>query len=212
MLKRFGPAVVIVDGEDLELGLACASTGSQSSPPATAMLGVNSSRERYGRLSEGIPVTVPYPPDVELLSDGLSVAVHKGETRHIENLIAFLPAKAGVGSSTVAMNMAAAMAAAGKTVLLIDADLRSGVLSFMLNCLPVSSTQKALEAISEEETFTWNTYCTRGFNVDFLLSARTRMSPAPTWAHSTLSCGPPPRATTTCWWTFPSSTILLPWR
>jgi Mrp family chromosome partitioning ATPase len=165
ILSRFGPAVVIVDGQDLELGLASAATVRRQSPGA-AILGVNASRDRYGPLRESIPVTIPYPPDVELLSDGLSVAVHKGETRHIQNLIAFLPAKAGAGSSTVAFNTAAAMAAAGRRVLLIDADLRSGVLSFMLSCLPVSSMQLALEAVSEEETLTWSTYCTRAHDIE----------------------------------------------
>ena len=144
---------------------------------------MNASRDRCGPLREGIPVTVPYPPDVDLLSDGLSVAVHKGETRQSQNLLAFLPAKAGAGTSTIAMNAASAMAAAGRRVLLIDSDLRSGALSFHLSCLPVSSTQKALQAISEEETLTWNTYCTRAHNIDFLLSDRTRPTRAPTWAH-----------------------------
>ena len=182
ILSRFAPAVVIVDGQDLELGLASAATVRRQSPGA-AILGVNASRDRYGPLRESIPITIPYPPDVELLSDGLSIAVHKGETRHIQNLIAFLPAKAGAGSSTVAFNTAAAMAAAGRRVLLIDADLRSGVLSFMLSCLPIGSMQKALEAISEEEALTWSTYCTRAHDIDFLLSGRTVMSPPPTWAH-----------------------------
>jgi pilus assembly protein CpaE len=181
-LSRFGPGVVIVDGDDLELALGCAGTVRREAPEA-AIIGVNATRDRYGPLRQGIPVTIPYPPDVELLSDGLSVAVHRGDTRQVDKLIAFLPSKAGAGSSTIALNTAAAMAAMGKRTLLIDADMRSGVLSFMLNCNSVNSLQKALEAISDQESLNWKSYVTRVHDIDFLLSARTAPSAPPTWAH-----------------------------
>lgn len=182
VLGRLAPRVVIIDGEDLELAVRCAGAVRQQVPEA-ALIGVSTYDDTFDTLRQIIPVTVPYPPNIELLGEALSVAVHRGEARYVENLIAFLPAKGGVGASTIALNTAAAMASSGKKTVLMDADLRSGALSLMLNCLPCGSMQKALEGAADEETFNWKPYITHAHDVDFVLSARVPVVPPPTWAH-----------------------------
>jgi Mrp family chromosome partitioning ATPase len=181
-LARFSPALAIVDGEDFELALTCAGTVRREAPQV-AILGVNATRELYGPLTQAIPVTIPYPPDVELLAEAVSETVHRGVTPFVEKLLAFLPAKAGAGASTIALNTASAMASLGKRTLLMDTDLRSGVLSFRLNCIPIGSIQKALEASADEVTMAWKNYITRAHEVDFLLSSRVAPASPPNWAH-----------------------------
>lgn len=61
-------------------------------------------------------------------------AVHQRRPIAHPNILAFLPAKAGSGCSTVALNTAASLAnSLNKRTLLVEADCRSGVLSILLN-------------------------------------------------------------------------------
>ncbi len=62
-----------------------------------------------------------------------------------DQIFTFLPSKAGVGASTLALNISAAMARrSGTSVLLSDFDLNSGMMRFMLK---LGNTHSVIEAI-----------------------------------------------------------------
>lgn len=96
------------------------------------------------------------------------------------HLYTFLPAKAGSGCSTIALNTGAALSEHGKRTLLMEADLRSGSLSIALNLQLRGAIQQAL---SEEavQSFSWGDMTVAMGKLDLLLSDRTspKELPAP---------------------------------
>jgi pilus assembly protein CpaE len=73
-----------------------------------------------------------------------------------EKLVAFLPSKGGVGTSTIALNTTVALArAAGGKVLLTDLNLGSGAIQFMLNLRNPFSIVDAAEQASRLDETLW---------------------------------------------------------
>jgi pilus assembly protein CpaE len=73
-----------------------------------------------------------------------------------EEVIAFLPAKPGVGCSTVALNTSVALAAQpGTRVLLADFDLNCGIIAFMLHLDPDRSLLDAAEHAPQLDEDLW---------------------------------------------------------
>ena len=71
-------------------------------------------------------------------------------------IFSFLPSKAGVGTSTVALNMSAALARKPSTqVLLADFDLNSGMMRFMLKLNNKHSIHDAVERSGEMDEQLW---------------------------------------------------------
>jgi Flp pilus assembly CpaE family ATPase len=70
-------------------------------------------------------------------------------------VLCFLPSKPGVGASTVAINTAAALAREGSKVLLVDGDLTSGMVRFMLKLQNPASLREAAQRISDLDKFLW---------------------------------------------------------
>lgn len=74
----------------------------------------------------------------------------------IDRLYSFLPAKPGVGASTVALNTAVALSRVPDTsVLLMDFDLNSGILGFLLKLNPRYSVVDALEHADHLDQDIW---------------------------------------------------------
>ncbi len=88
-----------------------------------------------------------------------------------DQLLAFLPSKAGVGTSTVALNLAIALARHPNTPgLLLDMDLSSGILGFMLK---LNNTHSIVEAAENSHTLDesmWPQLVTSAFGVDVIHS------------------------------------------
>ena len=88
-------------------------------------------------------------------------------------LFTFLPAKPGVGASTLAVNIAAAMAAGGEPkVLLADFDFNSGLVAFMLKLNPSATIVEAALRSGELDEDSWGQFVTRTGNLDVLPSGR----------------------------------------
>lgn len=110
-------------------------------------------------------------------------AIHRRYPVNHENILAFVPAKAGGGCSTVALHVAAAIAGTNKKVLLVECDQRSGPLSIMLNLERHKGLPEALayngHALSPLE---WRDVTARIKGLDLLLSDPHRRGRLPSWA------------------------------
>jgi pilus assembly protein CpaE len=168
------PEAVILDEFEPTDSLACVHA-IREAMPAAAIVGVSA----HGRPDSG---SLPYPPPPGLLVPALEQAIRgvRGEVQ--QNLFAFLPAKAGVGASTIVLNTAWALANnLSKRVLLIEGDLRSGVISVMLGLKPAGSIQRLLAADEEIDSFRLSRYVTSHENLDMLLTTRESSVEKPGW-------------------------------
>jgi pilus assembly protein CpaE len=99
--------------------------------------------------------------------------MHGRSTRVKQNVVAFLPAKAGVGATTVAINTAARLSSIfGKRVLVCEGDMHSGVIAELLRLEPKASMQQTLESADGAETLIWPRHVCHKDGVDFLLARR----------------------------------------
>jgi len=84
-------------------------------------------------------------------------------------LLCFLPSKAGVGTSTIALNVSAALARRPDTsALLADFDLNSGMIRFMLQLQNTFSVTDAVERATEMDEQLWPQLVTRINGLDVL--------------------------------------------
>jgi pilus assembly protein CpaE len=88
-----------------------------------------------------------------------------------DNLFAFLPSKAGVGTSTIALNAALAMARhEANSVLMMDMDLASGIIGFMLKMGNVHSMTDAAENAHILDDTNWRQIVSKVGKMDVLPS------------------------------------------
>jgi pilus assembly protein CpaE len=125
-----------------------------------------------------------WPFNVAELERAISNALHKLHAGIHENLVVFLPGKAGSGASTVVLHTAGVIAQELKRrVLVLEGDLHSGSLSAMLNVEPKSSIREALAAAPQIDNLSWQRYVTSTRGVDFLLTNTAVKEPIPSWTH-----------------------------
>lgn len=106
-----------------------------------------------------------------------------GQAVSDRNTIALLPANAGGGCSTVALNVAAALADRhAKKVLLIESDRRSGILSIMLDLKNRSGLSEALQQAGEMTPVEWQQHTVWVSGIHLLPANPARRGPLPTWA------------------------------
>jgi pilus assembly protein CpaE len=110
-------------------------------------------------------------------------ALHKERGVSNRNILAFLPAKAGGGCSTVAIHTAAALASGlMKNVLLIECDQRSGVYSIMLNLNHPQGLDNALQSSDAMTLGEWHQQIVRVSGVHLLPANPKRRRALPSWA------------------------------
>lgn len=104
------------------------------------------------------------------LDAAIHTVLHCGAPVPKPGVLAFIPAKAGGGCSTVALHVAAALGALGKKVLLVEADVRSGAYSLLLNVKSPLPLQDALQRTGELTSVEWQRMhvCVEG--IDLLLA------------------------------------------
>lgn len=175
-LNTVQPDLLLIDLADQEAAIRCAATTASHSPH-TAVIGIGEGRSD----SSLILACIGYPPQPDDLLRAVDHAVHRMRSSVESNLLAFIPAKAGSGASTVTVNTAAALARLKRRVLVLEADLRSGVMSIMLNVQPSHSLQEVLRSKDEMDLFRVRAAVTNALNVDFLLSNRASDGRLPVW-------------------------------
>ncbi len=124
-------------------------------------------------------VTAPVSrPELESMVGRLGEAVTRKPPAFPSSDLAFtvLPAKAGVGASTVALNAAVALAAQPDTrVLLADLDLNSGMLRFMLKLQNECSVLDACRHAANLDERLWPRLVTSLGNLDVLHAGRMNL-------------------------------------
>jgi pilus assembly protein CpaE len=188
ILNTHVPDLAFLDLNDWDDALAAANDIRMHSP-RTAIIGFGVGWQA-GKNAEceaaGFTGLLGSPASLTKFEDSVERAVQKMRGAVLENLFAFLPAKAGSGCTTIALNTAGylggAKDASGKKVLLIEGDLHSGVISVLIDAKPVWSLLDALENAGELDYSLWTKYVTKVHNVDFLL-ADLKKRVLPSWAN-----------------------------
>jgi len=128
----------------------------------------------------GVREFMEYPFEGQAVIDSLrhsadllkeSPPVYRGTT----HIFSFLPSKAGVGTSTLALNVSAALARRdGSHVLLADFDLNCGMVRFLLKLQNERSIVDALEHSATMDESLWPQMVTSSHQMDVLHAGRIR--------------------------------------
>jgi Flp pilus assembly CpaE family ATPase len=130
----------------------------------------------------GVIARIDFPIEEQQILGAIDKSVHILRPSIEEKLILFLPSKAGSGSSTVLLHTATALATQfKKRVLVLESDLRSGVLSVMLNANVHHGLAQALENVRDLDLLTINQIIQRADGVDWLFATPDKASPLPEW-------------------------------
>jgi pilus assembly protein CpaE len=155
--------------------------------PLTAIIGVGVSSHN-GAEPDFTQVTgfeqLSTPASLEDFRDTVDRAVHRVRGTIQENLLAFLPAKAGSGCTTVAINTAGVLADdLHRKVLVIESDLHSGVISLLLNAQSEYSILTALGNSERLDATSWTQYVAQAAGLDLLLTKRAKRKSLPLWSN-----------------------------
>ena len=129
----------------------------------------------------GIEFLAP-PLSPDMLASSARNAIHSARTDLLRNMLVFLPAKAGSGASTIALNVASAFGkGVSRRTLLIEADLHSGILSLSLNTKPKTPLIDVLSDAAELDTSVWEKIVVHVESMDLLPTDRAKKLPLPSW-------------------------------
>ncbi|HUA19851.1 MAG TPA: hypothetical protein VMU80_10485 [Bryobacteraceae bacterium] len=110
------------------------------------------------------------PLSIEAFLQTTKQTIQRLDCDRYANLFAFVPAKAGGGASTLAVNLAGPLAHAWKQkVMVVESDLRSGVLSEILRVQVKVSTSELLQESDHLDTEVWDRCVIRTPGIDFIL-------------------------------------------
>ena len=185
LINTYSPKLVFLDLSEQESALAVAAD-LQTISPQTAVIGFgagwnNWQPEQYA--AAGINELLVSPVTLKNFQDCVDRAIHKVAGGIQENLFVFLPAKAGSGSTTIALNTAGYLADLSKKVLLIDGDLNSGVASVLLGLKHPYSLRHALDDSEQLDYPKWTKFIATAQGFDLLLSDHRRRAPLPLWSN-----------------------------
>jgi MinD-like ATPase involved in chromosome partitioning or flagellar assembly len=144
--------------------------------------------ERELRVAQAEEVEVlSLPPSQDEFLDAVERASGAAESDKMPKVIAFASAKGGCGATTIGLNVAGYLANdLGQKVLVVEADVYSGILSFMLN---IQSQRFLLDALSNPNSLkeNWRRTVVTSHGIDFLLGSAPESLPAvPSWKYSQL--------------------------
>ena len=129
----------------------------------------------------GVREFLEYPFDSEHVEESIGhvkalLERHPPSHESTDQIFAFLPSKAGVGTSTLALNISAALARPKTPVLLTDFDLNSGMMRFMLKLQNEHSVIDAVEHSLDMDENLWPQLVTSIDALDVLHAGRINPS------------------------------------
>ncbi|MBK9171156.1 MAG: hypothetical protein IPM24_27370 [Bryobacterales bacterium] len=186
VLNLYAPDVVFLELTDWQrAGELLAHIKAHSAQ--TAVIGWGDSwLERYATKfrEAGIAALLTPPLSASKFQEAIDQAIHNTRGEIQDNLIAFLPAKAGSGATTIALNVAGALAGElERKVLLMEGDLHSGVLSVLVDADPEYAVRDAILNAGSLDSSSWRNFTHQALGIDLLLTKRTRRSGSPSWTH-----------------------------
>jgi pilus assembly protein CpaE len=191
IMNTHAPDLAFLDLSDWDSALAAAED-IRSLAPHTAIVGFGAgwaAQKEAQCGNAGITELLVSPATLKKFQDCVDRAIHKMRDAGQENLLAFLPAKAGSGCTTIALNLAGVLAdtsakdSLGKKVLLVEGDLHSGVIAALLGKNHPYCVLDALEAAGQLDYSEWSKYVVTLRGLDVLLSGRPRKSSLPLWSN-----------------------------
>lgn len=180
ILRAHAPQVVFTCVEDLQKALDV-TNGIEMTIPGLPVVGFGKdldSNVLLELMKAGVREFVPVPFDFTLLldiADRLQDQLAKAQLsfESTDLMFSFLPAKPGVGASTLALNLSVAFAAQPKTkVLLADFDLNSGLIAFMLKISGTYSVVDAANMADQLDESLWPQLVTELSNLHVLPAGR----------------------------------------
>ncbi|HFB97810.1 MAG TPA: hypothetical protein ENJ62_01600 [Bryobacterales bacterium] len=180
LLRVHAPHVVFLCSDDLAAFAAVKRTldEAESAPPVVAFGRDADPRVLMELMKLGVCQFLPAPFRT---GDVLEIAAriesyleeHPVDTAPAGRLFSFLPAKPGVGASTLAVNLAAAMAEADAgDLLLADFDFNSGLIAFILKLNPSATIIDAALRSGDLDEDSWSQLVTRAGGFDVLPCGR----------------------------------------
>lgn len=182
LINTMEPDIALLDIRLGQAGFDCAARIRECSA-RVAIVGLGGESD-LGSLARqvGFSAVVGSHTSADELSSAMRQALHQHQGGVERHLFSFLPSKAGSGASTVVLNTGVALAETHRQrVLVIDADLRSGILANLLGLRPTGNIQHLLTETGGMDQFRWDRSVVRAHGVDFLLSSRALDSPLPDW-------------------------------
>ena len=183
--KTYDPHVILLDSNNLK-DAAFITQQIRATPQLRAVIiGFRpgwTPAEELALQNQGMQGMLPEPFGWKELEPVVYDSIHQRQSIHQKKFLAFLPAKAGGGCSTVALNTAGALAGLGKRVLLMDSDRRSGIISVLLNLTKRNGLLDALRNSSELTGVEWERNVVRALGMDLLLADPAVNNVVPTWA------------------------------
>lgn len=179
-LRAHAPQVVFLGSESIPKMLAIVQEIEKQTPGVQIVaLGRQcDSHVLLDLMRAGIREFVSLPFDRQTTQEALlrlseAVEAKPPQIATTDNVFAFLPSKAGAGTSTIALNAAIAVSRIPKThVLLSDFDLNSGMIRFMLKLEnPYGVVDAAEHALTMDESL-WPPLITSIDNMDVLHAGR----------------------------------------
>ena len=186
VVNTYDPELVFLDLSDWDEAVRVASQ-IQSQLPTAAVIGFGGGWES-GRETDyakaGIATLLVSPVNLAEFQDGVARAIHAVRGAVLDNLLAFLPAKAGSGCTVTVLNVAGRLAGAlEKKVLLFEGDLRSGVLSVLTKCSPESGMQEALAVPEGLNRVQWEQFVVNKHGIDIVMRSPSAKAPPPSWGN-----------------------------
>jgi len=180
LLRTVSPQLILLDAALLADACSLAASVEKFTPGLPVIgIGKNPSPEvLLALMRSGVREYLPVPFDPSAVQAALERVRDAAERAPrladlAEHVFAFLPSKAGVGASTVALNLSAALALTPETrVLLADFDLNSGMIAFMLKLESPYSVAEAAENAFQMDENLWRQLISTRDSLDVLPSGK----------------------------------------
>lgn len=174
------PDLVFLDLKQQDAAFAIADMIREYSP-RTAIIALGDGMQQRAMESECIAAVVNSDRAPDEFGEAVNHALHTMRPIHHKALFSFLPAKAGSGCSTIAINTAITMSGSNRKILAMEADLRSGTMSIALNARGRGSIQSLLQSDDTLDPLRWGQVIEPLHKVDWLFSNRKAQGRLPEW-------------------------------
>ena len=180
LLRSVAPQAILLSVEELQAAAEVAQEVERLAPGTQVLaLGAASSQEvLLEMMRAGVreflqaPFTGDsFPAAIRRAQEAADRSPHAADLT--ENVFSFLPSKAGVGTTTIALNLSVALSRRPETrVLLVDFDLSSGLVGFMLKLDPKYSVTSAAENAFKLDEALWRQLVSSAGPLDVLPAGR----------------------------------------